>query len=102
MTLWVIVLLVSVVFESATAQRVPEGTGANPLPPGLSQRHREGILKYLRPALMATVGAGRVYYTTVCASQDGPLNNPLVFPEVKVGPATGQRIGLTAVREIFK
>ena len=99
----VTVLLLASVFASARAQVSSEETGSSQSrPPDINQRHQESVLKYLRPALMATAGAGRIYYSTVCASQDGPFNNPLVFPDVKAGPATGQMIGITAVREIFK
>jgi hypothetical protein len=92
-----IILLLSTVFASASAQ---EGRGSNRLPPGISQRHQESVLKYLRPALMGSGGAGRIYYSMVCASEaeDGPL----AFPEVKAGPPSKEKLGVTAVREIFK
>lgn len=56
-------------------------------------------MKYLRPALMTHGGAGRLYFSTVCAAKDG---TPLPFPEVQMSPLSKGETGLAAVREIFK
>jgi hypothetical protein len=98
MKFWFIVLLLGSGMVSASAQGLPEGPGLNQLGPGISQRNQESVLKYLRPALMVHGGAGRIYYSTVCASEDGPLP----FPEVNAGPPSKRTTGVTAVREIFK
>jgi hypothetical protein len=75
--------------------------GAPDLPRGLaaSQRNLDSVLTHLRPALMSAGGAGRVYYSTVCAADDG---TPLPFPRVEVRPASTGKTGLSAVREIFQ
>lgn len=91
MKFWLIVLLLGSAFASASAQGLPEGLV-------ISQRNQENIMKYLRPALLAS-GAGRIYYSTVCAAKDGM---PLPFPEVKVQAPPKGTTGLAAIREIFK
>ncbi len=89
---WVIFLLLASVLASATAEGLPEGVV-------ISREHQENVMKYLRPALMAHGGAGRLYYSTACAAKDG---TPLPFPEVQVRPSSKGMTGLAAVRDIFK
>lgn len=77
---------------SVNAQDLPTGYDA-------SQRNKESVLEYLRPTLLVVGGAGRIYYSTACAAEDGTA---LPFPRAEVRPPSKETIGLAAVREIFQ
>jgi len=66
----------------------------------ISGRNLVAVLKYLRPALLASEGgAGRIYYSTVCHVKDeGPA---LPFPRLQMH-APREKTGVRDVQQIFE
>jgi hypothetical protein len=64
------------------------------------ERYEETVLGYLRPALHAAKKAGRLYYVVPCKDPDREF--PVPFPEVMAHSPLNDRVGLEAVRDIFR
>lgn len=64
-----------------------------------SKRNEDAVLKYLRPALNSAGKAARLYYRAPCQATD---RDPVPFPLTEVQPPSKGKIGVTAVREMFR
>lgn len=87
----VILLVVTAVETVMFAQKMPDRSIVEPT-------HNQDIaLVYLRPVL-AAVGAGRIYFSTVCYDK----GEPVPFPLLNVQQIPKGLTGLTAIREVYK
>jgi hypothetical protein len=92
MKFWFIVLLLGSALGCASTEGLLRGYV-------ISQHNQEAALKYLRPVLLSRGGAGRIYYSAACKTEDG---ESLPFPRVEVRPPSKETTDVVAVREIFE
>jgi hypothetical protein len=64
----------------------------------VSEHNRDIVLNYLRPALRATGGAGRLYVRSDCVWDSEDL---LIFPQIELKPETNDRANVRALRDAF-
>ena len=64
----------------------------------VNQNNKDMMLRYLRPALRTAGGFGRILYSSICYEH----GQPVPFPELTVSPMVGNKMGLAAVRSVFR
>jgi hypothetical protein len=64
----------------------------------VSEHNRDIVLNYLRPALKATGGGGRLYVRSNCVWDSEDL---LIFPQIELKSETSDGANLSALRDAF-
>lgn len=81
--------------SSVAASPTPDSRSPRP-----DERNEERVLGYLRPALVGAKKAGRLYYVVPCKDPDHDF--PVPFPDIRAQSPLNDRVGLGAVRDIFR
>jgi hypothetical protein len=92
-----IYFMIVVTLSAATGISAKPSASAEP---GLNadKRNRNAVLKYLGPLLGPAKKSARLYYFETCEAND-PV--PIPFPRLRLRPASKDKQGLDAVRDIF-
>jgi hypothetical protein len=97
--LWIVVSSALIMSGLYGIQKI-EASPQTPMMSSENGKHFERVvLKYLWPALNYGEKVGRIYYSAACQ----PNNNLVVsFPRLDVRPPSNGKIGIAAVRDIFR